>query len=299
MVIWATPPTSHNRTVFVAQHVGEFACRTGDLTTARRWLQAASWGTPADEESAWLLARAEYRNLRAHIALAEGRPEEGRGALAPLWKHIGVARAPDILEHLILATQIESELADRRAHTRDPSADSAIEAIRATSAAVARLTDLALAQAAHLDAELAHAAGDDDPARWHDVVTRWRDVGHVPYLAQALTRLGAAHLRAKDGPAAEGPLTEALNTASDLGYEELRTQIIKLAHRHRLRLADGPASPGVRGEGRLTSLTPRELEVLGLVAQVRSDNEIADDLFISDKTVSDHVSHILAKLGVK
>lgn len=45
-------------------------------------------------------------------------------------------------------------------------------------------------------------------------------------------------------------------------------------------------------------LTPREREVLTLVAAGRSNRAIADELFISVKTVSVHVSNILAKLGV-
>jgi len=45
-------------------------------------------------------------------------------------------------------------------------------------------------------------------------------------------------------------------------------------------------------------LTPRELEVLRLVAQGRTNREIAEVLFISAKTVSVHVSNILAKLQV-
>ncbi|WP_277500945.1 response regulator transcription factor, partial [Nocardioides sp. ChNu-99] len=44
-------------------------------------------------------------------------------------------------------------------------------------------------------------------------------------------------------------------------------------------------------------LTSREREILGLVAQGRSNGEIARQLFISVKTVSVHVSNILAKLG--
>ena len=44
-------------------------------------------------------------------------------------------------------------------------------------------------------------------------------------------------------------------------------------------------------------LTARELEVLTLVAAGRSNREIAAELFIAAKTVSVHVSNILAKLG--
>ncbi|WSA58524.1 response regulator transcription factor [Nonomuraea fuscirosea] len=45
-------------------------------------------------------------------------------------------------------------------------------------------------------------------------------------------------------------------------------------------------------------LTPRELEVLRLVTQGRTNRDIAAELFISAKTVSVHVSNILGKLGV-
>lgn len=53
--------------------------------------------------------------------------------------------------------------------------------------------------------------------------------------------------------------------------------------------------PG-RGTGQLTA---RELDVLRLVADGRSNAQIADELFISPKTASVHVSNILAKLDVR
>jgi DNA-binding NarL/FixJ family response regulator len=44
-------------------------------------------------------------------------------------------------------------------------------------------------------------------------------------------------------------------------------------------------------------LTPREREVLALVADGRTNRQIAQELFITDKTASVHVSNILGKLG--
>jgi DNA-binding NarL/FixJ family response regulator len=48
-----------------------------------------------------------------------------------------------------------------------------------------------------------------------------------------------------------------------------------------------------------TDLTKRELEVFRLIANGRSNKEVADELFISIKTVDTHKSHILEKLGLK
>ena len=54
-----------------------------------------------------------------------------------------------------------------------------------------------------------------------------------------------------------------------------------------------------RDEGPLDSLTPRELEVLGLIAEGRTNAEIAVALVVSAATVKSHVNHIFAKTGVR
>jgi DNA-binding NarL/FixJ family response regulator len=61
-----------------------------------------------------------------------------------------------------------------------------------------------------------------------------------------------------------------------------------------LDAADG----GPAGAGPVTNLSARELEVLQLVAQGKTNRDIAAELFLSEKTVARHLSNIFAKLGV-
>jgi len=64
-------------------------------------------------------------------------------------------------------------------------------------------------------------------------------------------------------------------------------------------MRDGSSEPGSGTPAGLDELTERELEVVRLIAQGRSNRDIADAFVISEKTVKTHVSHALTKLGVK
>ena len=79
-----------------------------------------------------------------------------------------------------------------------------------------------------------------------------------------------------------------------MGARGLEHRASRLATRFRVPLPEPATS-----EGPLSRLTPREREVLDLVATGATNRSIAEELVISEKTVSVHVSNVLAKLGVE
>jgi DNA-binding NarL/FixJ family response regulator len=83
-----------------------------------------------------------------------------------------------------------------------------------------------------------------------------------------------------------------MDTVERLGAVPLLTALADLARRARIGPRPSTYPPGV-----LSALTPREQEVLELLAEGHSNREIAAKLFIAPKTASVHVSNILAKLG--
>lgn len=115
--------------------------------------------------------------------------------------------------------------------------------------------------------------------------------GYAGYrLAEALAGVGE---RSAAGPV----LNEAARLTEELGAAQLRGWIAELSRRARLPLNGQVPTPRSRPNEAVT-LTMREREVLRLVAAGRSNRQIGDELFISVKTASVHVSNILAKLGV-
>jgi DNA-binding NarL/FixJ family response regulator len=95
-------------------------------------------------------------------------------------------------------------------------------------------------------------------------------------------------------------LAAARNAATRLGARPLLGEIDALARAGRLDVAaPGEEAPAVPADHSELGLTARELEVLRLIAEGCTNRQIAERLFISQKTASVHVSHILGKLNAE
>ncbi|WP_279340417.1 ATP-binding protein [Sphaerisporangium perillae] len=127
----------------------------------------------------------------------------------------------------------------------------------------------------------------------------WEHLGRSYWRAMALAQAGSARAKAGDRDGAAARLRGAYPIAVALGARPLLGEIEALARRAGVMLTTAPAENGHGGQNgsAVAELTPRELEVLRLVALGRSNRDIAGELFISAKTVSVHVSNILGKLG--
>jgi DNA-binding NarL/FixJ family response regulator len=111
------------------------------------------------------------------------------------------------------------------------------------------------------------------------------------YVYEAL-RAGASGFLLKDAPRAD--LAAAIRVAA-AGDALLAPSVTRrLIEAFAARPAAVAPSPS-----RLASLTPRERDILMLVARGRSNTEIAGDLVVSEATVKTHVGHLLAKLGLR
>ncbi|MDQ1730435.1 MAG: hypothetical protein QOK10_594 [Pseudonocardiales bacterium] len=153
-----------------------------------------------------------------------------------------------------------------------------------------------------LDAEWARlrwlADLDASPVEEHEAL--WRAAAEAfegdPYeRARSSARLAAVLRAAGRGSEAAELVAQAREVAVRLGAKPLLGELARLASgRPSLRGRIEPESPGG-----LQALTSRENDVLELIVQGRTNRQIARQLYISEKTVSVHVSNILAKLGVR
>jgi DNA-binding CsgD family transcriptional regulator len=159
----------------------------------------------------------------------------------------------------------------------------------------------------HAHAQLQRLCGRLHPAPWAQLAAGWHQLGFRYDESAAHYHHAEALLSGPTGRAASNrrAAANALIAAHAIGHElaaaPLLTDIETLARRARVPLptAQTSESPLDRRPPMSTlGLTPREQHVLSLLAEGRSNGQIAKQLFISTKTASVHVSNILRKLGV-
>jgi DNA-binding NarL/FixJ family response regulator len=115
------------------------------------------------------------------------------------------------------------------------------------------------------------------------------------YVTQALQN-GASGYLLKDTPAEE--LVQAIQLVHK-GYTQLAPGLAQklMARAPAIEVIEVTASPPDLAD--LTELTPREREILQLIAQGANNKEIAQSLYISEKTVKNHITSLLSQLGLR
>ena len=277
------------------------------------------------------LGRGDFEAARAHLeaALATLREDRGQGiydvyiAELALWERRWTEADQAVRDGLARARsrqaaqlrvwfcakglRAQAELAALARARRDSDAlqgwlaraRKLIGIARGAAAEAAAITPNAAGWLALAEAEYERARGAAPPELWSEAAHTWDRLERPPLAAycrwreaEALVAAGASRTEASV------PLREAHTVATRIGAKPLARELELLAQRARLDLASPDKGSADRQEGLegLLGLTPREAEVLALVARGYTNREIAAALVISVKTASVHVSHILRKL---
>ena len=248
--------------------------------------------------------------LRGELERREGHLDAARAVVEEAIDRIEFCSEDGerLAEVACVGVRVEADAAERARDLGDGEAERGArlraEMMDARVQAAAEDLDLPVpaAHAANAAAEAARAAGEADPALFAAAAEAWTALER-PYPA-ALARFGEAeaHLRGGDREATVIAARAAAAGARALGSKWLCDEIEGLAARARLRLDEEPvrgSSDGDSEEEAAFGLTPREQQVLALLAGGATNREIGAQLFMAEKTASVHVSRILSKLDVR
>jgi DNA-binding CsgD family transcriptional regulator len=252
---------------------------------------------------------ADHFAARAALAIWQDRLDDARAAVR---EGLDWLAGTEEEEHFrpLLALGLRAE-ADRAEQARARRSPAEAETARQVGAGMlARLRQLleqttapqpeTLAHAALGEAEATRLDGHPDPERWAAAASAWDQLAQ-PYPAAYARWRQAEALLTQHGAraAATTALRQAYEVTRRLGAVPLRREIEGLARRARVDLAEPAAAEAAPARpADPYGLTPREREVLALLADGRTNPQIAQALFISARTAGIHVSNILAKLGV-
>ena len=282
-----------------------FALR-GDRAEAEAAMDQARRRTSAREATVdrmWLHA------IDGIVAMHAGDHERGS---EHLWRCIDLETEPRTSMAAVYwavgpALRCETECVERARAARDPARETAAlerwrraDDILASALPAAAGTPAAAFLTASRAAERGRVEGDDDPDAWLAVADVAEGEGWLWDAGDARCRAAEAGLHAGDRVGAGAALNDAHRRATELGAWPLAERVADLARRAHIDLeAASPESlPAPKPAAHPYGLTAREREVLRLVGLGRTNREIGEALFISEKTASVHVTHILDKLGV-
>jgi DNA-binding CsgD family transcriptional regulator len=296
-------PTGLNQLI-ACETLGRLLAERGELDAARRALDRAARLLENIKSSVWIGPIVEGR---ATVDLWAGRPAAAASLLSECLTLVAGS------EHVFYTARLYELLVRACAEL---AAGPGVERVRRDEIARAdalldRFDGLigalsgsppprVLASRAASAAERSRIGDHGDPGLWGKAEVLWDACGDRYLAAYAGWRCAEAMLElAADRKDVETCLWRALDVARELDARPLREELEALARRARIDLdaaADG--SPVVAALTRL-ELTAREIDVLSLIADGKTNRQIATELFISNKTASAHVSHILSKLSVQ
>ncbi|MEU1972057.1 AAA family ATPase [Microbacterium sp. NPDC019599] len=280
-------------------------------------VQAALWS--GDRPLAERLLRGWYGSLRQQgrsdvqaalgLALISGELALARGETREAWQQVSVLIDPDHrsfpaydLPLIAFAARVlgAARVTGMTLSGADGEPRSADELERDVRSALADATvwPTASAYSAIVDAELGGPRGTGtDPALWQGALEATRDdVAPAQLAPYAAFRLAEALANAGDRAGARSAAQTARTSAEAIGMGLIVDSVTELERRvgaiggdHRDTAGDAASLDAL--------LTERERQVLDLVARGMSNGQIAEQLFISTKTASVHVSNILRKTG--
>ena len=280
----------------------------GDLAAAREELAELSRLSGSAAEPQWIEPRTD---MEVELAVREDRLDDARELLRRAATQIEHSDEATRLTRMSwMAQRVEAEAAGR-AHALGepygPALDEVAACLRERAERRPRF-DEACAWSGMATAELHRRRtllGDApaDPEPWEEVAHSFDEIALPIPAAYARFRAGEAYVTAGDRTAAAVPLRAAAASAERVGAALIAEDVAALARRARIDLVEPEERPAAAEESDDSpvarfGLTPRELEVLLLVAEGRTNRAIGETLFMSEKTASVHVSRILAKLGV-
>jgi DNA-binding CsgD family transcriptional regulator/tetratricopeptide (TPR) repeat protein len=278
----------------------------GNLVMADEFAEALWRSVPSDERgSLTAVGRGgTARVVRAAIAGSRGDAGQVRELLAPVWEIPGLEEETDSVWRAVLqAAGSEADAAARLRRGRhqqagSTEADGHVKTLEGVASTLYKPGRLGATWPRHFAAELARYRHEDTAEMWHSVAEAWAVIGVPHDRAWALLHATRCHLADAERDAAQATVLDAYDIATYLGAKPLEQALTDLAQRSRLRLTDATADAEAADTQRVHGLTAREFEVLNLIGRGHTNDQIATQLFISPKTVSVHVTHILQKLKV-